>query len=132
LINLGLDVGVATILLFARSGCEHIFIGDSDVARLEKTRALAISQHPSVQVHLKAFDRSSEYGVEKFFAAVADSLGRIDFAVNVVSQAQDTATVTGLSVEKYDRCYLNSQRGVSVTQGVSRYRLLLTRMPLVK
>jgi NAD(P)-dependent dehydrogenase (short-subunit alcohol dehydrogenase family) len=99
------------------------------VAKLEKTRALVVSRHPSVQVHLKAFDRSSEDGVENFFAAVVESLGRIDFAVNVVSQAQDMATVTGLSVEKYERCYLNSQRGVSVTQGVSRYRFLLTRIP---
>jgi NAD(P)-dependent dehydrogenase (short-subunit alcohol dehydrogenase family) len=102
--------------MFARSGCEHIFIGASDEAKLEQTRELVVSQHPSVKMPLKAFDRSSEEGVEKFFAAVVESLGRIDFAVNVVSQTLDIAAVTGVSVEKYDKCYSTYQRGVSITR----------------
>jgi NAD(P)-dependent dehydrogenase (short-subunit alcohol dehydrogenase family) len=102
--------------MFARSGCEHIFIGDSDEAKLEQTRELVVSRNPSVRIHLKAFDMSSEEGVEKFFAAVVESLGRIDFVVNVVSQAPDVAAVTGLSVEKYDKCYSLYQRGVSISR----------------
>ena len=109
-----IDTGVAIAFMFARSGCESIFLGDLSTNRLEECRDSISVEYPGVKVHFKALDRSNESDVNVFYAEVNQTLGRIDFSVDVVStQGQDTSSTRGLSIEKYDQCFSVSQKGVS-------------------
>ena len=103
-------------LAFARSGYAQILIADSDLQMLQACHDEVIQRHPSVKVHVEAFDRSSETDVDRFFGTVGQHLKRIDCAVNVVSQTQGSQVDRGLSsIEQYDGDFAVYQRGVGTT-----------------
>lgn len=111
---LGIDTGIAIALVFARNGCESIFLGDLSTEKLQECRDSIEMEYPAVKVHFKALDRSSESDVDAFYAEVTKTVERVDFSVDVVStQGQDTSNIRGLSIEKYDQCFSVSQKGVS-------------------
>ena len=101
-------------MTFARCGCQQIFLGDTALQGLEDCRDKIVAHYASVNVHIKAFDRSSEDDVDQFYAGVTEALDRIDFAVNLTSQTQESQVATGLSIPDYDRMFSIYQRGVGV------------------
>jgi hypothetical protein len=82
--------------------------------KLHACREEIVTQYPSAEVLVQAFDRSSEDEVDQFFATVTQSITRIHSAVNVVSQAQGPQVPTGLSIEEYDRSFSIYQKGVRI------------------
>jgi hypothetical protein len=108
------DTGVATALMFARYGCERMFVGDANGSRLEECRNIIASRYPSVEVYSTVFDRSSEEDVDLFFTNVTRKLGRIDFSVNVSLPAKEKLDVAGSFIDNYDRCYSVHQKGVRI------------------
>lgn len=107
--------GTSIALAFAEHGCGRIFLADTSSAEgLRTCRDTIKRRYPSVQVHIKEFDGSSEETVDRLFSEVVEALERIDFAVNVVSQGRDgeASVPTGLSVEGYDRNFQVYQRAV--------------------
>ena len=104
--------------MFARYGCEQIFLGDSTLQRLEECRRAITSQYSSVCIHVRVFDGSREGAVDEFFVAVMQSLGRVDFFVNVISEAREQHKATGLSIVEYDRCYSIHQKGVGYSRAL--------------
>lgn len=106
------DSGLAVALAFAERGCEQIYLGDSSLDGLRASSDAIRKLYPSVQVHIDEFDRANEEAVDKFFSKVKETFKRIDFAVNIISQGQETDVPTGLSVDGFDRNYQIYQRGV--------------------
>ena len=109
-----LGSGSSIALAFAEHGCQQIYLGDSSLDGLQACRNTIGKLCPSAQVHIQEFDRSSEKSVSQFFSAVGNTLGRIDFAVNVVSQAQERTVPIGHDVDGFDRSFHVYQRGVCV------------------
>lgn len=107
-----LETASSIALAFAEHGCEQIYLGDNTLGALEASRNAIKKRYPSVQVHIQAFDRSNEDSVDQFILKTAECLKRIDYAVNVVSQAQESDLPREHSVEGFDRNYHIYQRGV--------------------
>ena len=114
--NLGVasGTGSSVALAFAKCGCQQIYLGDTTSDELQACRDSISKLYPSTQVHVQEFDRSNEESVDQFFKKACETLQRIDFAVNVVSQAQDSDVPTGLSIDGFDRNYHIYQRGVYI------------------
>lgn len=106
----GKGAGSAIAVSFARNGCLSLYLGDSTWDGLLATRNAVREAVPSAHVYLEEFQQSSEEEVDSFFAKVATTLPRIDFAVNVVSQPQEPSS--NLSVPTFDRNFHVYQRGV--------------------
>lgn len=113
--HLSPGTGLSTALKFAEHGCDQVYLGDNTLETLEDCRNTIQKQYPSVKVHIQEFDRSEEEAVDKFFSKVTATLKRIDFAVNVVSQAQEPELPTEHSIPGFDRNFRVYQRGVCVT-----------------
>lgn len=107
-----LETASSIALAFAEHGCEQIYLGDSSLGGLEASRNAIKKRYPSVQVQIQAFDRSNEESVDEFISNAADYLKRIDYAVNVVSQAQESDLPKEHSIEGFDRNFHIYQRGV--------------------
>lgn len=112
-IHVLLETGSSVALAFAEHGCEQIYLGDSTLEGLEASRSAIMKRYPSVQVDVQAFDRSDEDSVDNFMSKAAEVLKRIDYAVNVASQAQESDLPKEHSVEGFDRNFRIYQRGVS-------------------
>jgi NAD(P)-dependent dehydrogenase (short-subunit alcohol dehydrogenase family) len=80
-------------------------------------------QYPSTSVHVYAFDRSSEVSVNSFIQEVANTTGRIDFAINVVSQPQPSTMPIGHDIEQFDKDFKLYQRGVSQLSPLSTHHI---------
>jgi NAD(P)-dependent dehydrogenase (short-subunit alcohol dehydrogenase family) len=104
--------GRAIALAFARHGCSMIVLGDESLDALEACQHAVAGSHPSTEVHVYTLDRSSEGSVDKFFQKVTEISTRVDYAVNVISQAQKGNVPLGHDIEGYDRHFDIFQRGV--------------------
>ncbi|KAK6365279.1 hypothetical protein LTS17_011512 [Exophiala oligosperma] len=108
------DSVIACIL--AEKGCGQIFLGDSGLQSLQESRDKILSRHPSTRVFVKAFNRSEEAEVHKFFVDIMRVFERIDIAVNLVCQNQAPQATAEISLEDYARSYTVFQRGAFLIQ----------------
>lgn len=109
-----------------------MYLGDGSSEGLQAIRDHMRKSHPATQVHIGTLDTSSEEAVDEFFSKVTTTLGRIDFAVNVCSQAQVQASAVpvGHDVDGFDRNYRVYQRGVCTTNHGFYHPLLLQRLTM--
>jgi NAD(P)-dependent dehydrogenase (short-subunit alcohol dehydrogenase family) len=66
-------------------------------------------------VYIAEFDRIDEVSVNQFFSRVKETVGQVDFAVNIHSQAHEPELPVGHDIDAYDQNFKTYQRGVCIS-----------------
>ncbi|OAA75634.1 oxidoreductase, short-chain dehydrogenase/reductase family [Akanthomyces lecanii RCEF 1005] len=109
-------IGKQTAVSFAAEGCTRISIADTDVARLQDTKAAILAIAPDAHALVFAVDVRVESDVKKAIEATVENFKRIDYAVNCaggnVGIYGPEAASTDLETSDFDNVFSVNARGV--------------------
>lgn len=113
-------IGRATVLCFARDGCDQLILGDLSVEGLQETQKLVLEKYPSTQIEIQRLDVGDENSVEAIYKVAVSKFGRVDFVANVAGYGHPAQPITSLTVDHYQTSFNVNIRGVGTIENISK------------